>query len=330
MSRKGVAGGGRAGAMRRVFVYEYLSGGGRLDDDPQAAAELMPMGVAMRDAMVLDMLCAPDCAVTVATCAEAGTNPPGAACTSARPGETPADFVGRQARQHDAVWLVAPETGGLLGRLAAVVEPARWLGCTPAAIAVASSKRATVEQLHARGVATPLGWRDDPAVRRWVVKPDDGTGAIDSRVHLERSAAERDLAARPAGSGWLEPWVEGEALSVSMLCHDGGADLLSVNRQHIAVDTEGALHFRGVDVNVVPGDDARRPALAALALQVAQALPGLRGFVGIDVVWHAQRGPVLIEVNPRVTSAYVGLSASLGRNIAAELLDGCAGEAGHG
>jgi tyramine---L-glutamate ligase len=32
------------------------------------------------------------------------------------------------------------------------------------------------------------------------------------------------------------------------------------------------------------------------------------------------RGPVVIEVNPRVTCAYIGLSAALGRNLAAELL----------
>lgn len=330
MNRAEGGSGARAGAMRRVFVYEYLSAGGRLDDDPQAAAELMPMGVAMRDAMVLDMLCAADCAVTVATCAAAGASLPGAASAGARPGESAAAFVGRLARQHDAVWLVAPETGGLLRRLAGTVEPARWLGCTPAAIAVATSKRATVEHLQAQGIATPLAWREDTTVRRWVVKPDDGAGAIDTRVHLDHDAALRDHAARAPGSGWLEPWVEGEALSVSMLCRDGHADLLGVNRQHIAVDGDGALHFRGVDVNVVPAEDARRPALAALAGRVARGLPGLRGFVGIDVVWHAQRGPVLIEINPRVTSAYVGLSASLGRNIAAELLARLAQEAGHG
>lgn len=316
--------------MRRVFVYEYLSGGGTLESDARSAAELMPMGVAMRDAMVLDLLCAADCAVTVATCAAAAASLPGATRAGARPGETPADFVGRLARQHDAVWLVAPETGGLLRQLAGSVEPARWLGSTPEAIAVASSKRATVEHLHGQGIATPLAWRDDAAVRRWVVKPDDGAGAIDTHVHLDREAAGRDLAARPAGSSWLEPWVEGEALSVSMLCCDGRADLLSVNRQHIVVDERGVVQFRGVDVNVIAPEDARRPALAALATQVAQALPGLGGFVGIDVVWHVQRGPVLIEINPRVTSAYVGLSASLGRNIAAELLAAQARKAAHG
>jgi len=57
-----------------------------------------------------------------------------------------------------------------------------------------------------------------------------------------------------------------------------------------------------------------------IAPAVHRALPGLRGFVGIDVVWHARRGPVAIEVNPRVTSAYVGLSGTLRRNLAADVL----------
>ena len=70
----------------------------------------------------------------------------------------------------------------------------------------------------------------------------------------------------------------------------------------------------------MPRADLRRRSLAALAAHVAAALPGLRGFVGIDVVWHAQRGPVLIEVNPRLTCAFVGLSQRLGRCLAAEVL----------
>jgi predicted ATP-grasp superfamily ATP-dependent carboligase len=49
-------------------------------------------------------------------------------------------------------------------------------------------------------------------------------------------------------------------------------------------------------------------------------VPGLRGYVGIDLVWHPQRGPVLIEINPRVTMAYVGLSAALDRNLAAAVI----------
>lgn len=306
--------------MRRVFVYEYLSGGGTVGDDPHVADELMPMGVAMRDAMALDLLCSADCAVTVATGPGAAGAPPGAATVTPRADEAPHAFVARQAQRHDAVWLVAPETDGLLGQLALAVEPRRWLGCAPAAIALAASKRATVKHLAAQGVATPLDWRHDSRVTHWVVKPDDGAGAVDTRVHADEDSAYRDHDARAPGSAWLEPWIDGEALSLSMLCSGGRAELLSVNRQRIDVDAQGTLRFAGVEVNVVAPRDARRPALAALAAAVARALPGLRGFVGIDLVWHATRGPVLIEINPRVTSAYVGLSASLGRNLAAELL----------
>jgi predicted ATP-grasp superfamily ATP-dependent carboligase len=316
------------GPMRRVFVYEYLSGGGTLDDDPQAAAELLPLGAAMRDAMVLDLLCSGDCAVTMATCPQSA-GLPGATPVMPRDGEPPHDFVARQAARHDAVWLVAPETGGLLAQLAACVGPARWLGCTPAAIRLASSKRATVEHLAARGVPTPLAFADDASVQRWVVKPDDGAGAQDTRLHADHDSACRDRDARRGTPAWLEPWIDGEALSLSMLCHAGRAELLSVNRQHIAIGPDGTLRYAGVSVNVIAADDVRRGTLAALVSDVARALPGLRGFVGIDLVWQAQRGPVLIEINPRVTCAYVGLSASLGRNVAAALLAALGTEAVH-
>ena len=96
--------------------------------------------------------------------------------------------------------------------------------------------------------------------------------------------------------------------------------MLSVNRQQIEICADGRLVYRGVAVNTMVASSPRHAALARFAQQVAAAIPGLRGFVGIDLVWHAARGPVAIEVNPRVTCAYVGLSASLGRNLAAELL----------
>jgi predicted ATP-grasp superfamily ATP-dependent carboligase len=105
-----------------------------------------------------------------------------------------------------------------------------------------------------------------------------------------------------------------------MLCKAHGVEMLSVNRQRIAISAEGALSFEGVDVNAIAVDSHRGRVLSRLITQVVGSVPGLRGFVGIDLVWHPRCGPVVIEVNPRVTCAYVGLSASLGRNLAAELL----------
>ena len=177
-----------------------------------------------------------------------------------------------------------------------------------------------MDRLAAAGIATPLAFA--ATAQHWIVKPDDGAGTTDTRRHADRAAAEADRAARVrAGEhAVLEPLVEGEALSLSLLCGPRAVELLSINRQRIAVAADGLLRDEGVAIGEVALDDARAAPLAALARAVHGAIDGLRGFVGIDVVWHAERGPVAIEVNPRLTCAYVGLSAALGRNLAGEIL----------
>lgn len=287
----------------RVFFAEYLSG---LTDEPLDAG-LLAQGLAMRDAVLADLLaCAaqdPALAISCAVTAQAPL-PPGFGAVrqlALQPGESAVDFVRRQAAGHDAVWLVAPETDGLLAALCEAVPPAQWLGCDAASIRLATSKARTTELLHARGVLTPHAFAS--AAQAWVVKPDDGVGGTDARRHARRDAAEADLAQRRAAAV-LEPWVEGAAMSLTLLCDGrGGAELWSVNRQAIEVDADGALIERGVE----PISVLAELALQQLAQQVARALPGLFGPVGIDYVAHPARGPVLIEVNPRVTSVYGGL-----------------------
>ena len=305
--------------MTRIFVYEYLSGGG----DPAAHDDLLPMGQSMRDAIVADLLSLDGCEVSVAACE--GTEAPIGRARTVRPrdGETPFDFVARQAQANDLVWVVAPETEGVLTRLAQRVEPARWLGCDRDSIRLTSSKQATLLRLAEAGVTTPLAFEHAQEITRWVVKPDDGAGSIDTRVHANVEAAMRDRANRSSQIGCLttiEPWIDGQALSLSLLCGDRHTELLSINRQQISIDADGSVSFCSVVVNALPLDDPRAAALRAVAAGVGTAIAGLRGFVGVDLVWHAQRGPVVIEVNPRVTCAYVGLSSALGRNLAVDII----------
>jgi len=313
--------------MKRVFLYEHLSGAAPAGAAADTVDPLLGEGLAMRDALLADLLRVDGWQVSVAAGGGGVLGPPFAAARTVcrRAGETVFDFVAREAADHTLTWLVAPETDRLLARFQALVPPSRWLGCSAASIAVASSKRATLDALASAGVATPLAFDDAPG-RRFVVKPDDGAGALATRQHRSRAVAQADQAARRAAGleAVLEPWVDGDALSLSLLCGAHGVDVLSVNRQQIHVDADGVVHFLGVQVNAVPADDERTAPLQALAQRVAAALPGLRGFVGIDLVWHALRGPVVIEVNPRTTSAYGGVSALLratqGRELVGEVL----------
>lgn len=322
-----------------VWVFEYVSGGGlgRVLAGANGAA-LLAAGRAMRDALVQDLSSLPDVALRWAS---------GAGDGAPRDDESIADFVRREAARQRWCWVVAPECEGVLAALASAVAPRAWIGCTQAAIVLCASKRATLVRLAACGLATPLAFERpptcgdasgpprgtrksasglafpcEPEATRWIVKPDDGAGTVDTRRHDTRDRADADLAARRArgASATLEPWVDGEALSLALLCGPHGAELLAINRQRIAIDAEGRLHDEGVAIRQMALDDPRAAPLAELARAVHGAIDGLRGFVGIDVVWHATHGPVAIEVNPRLTSAYVGLSAALGRNLAAEIL----------
>ena len=302
---------------RRVFVFEYLSAAGAAGSAHDA--ELLPQGLAMRDALLADLAGVPGLTLRHAS----GPNVPPAAAAPAgavvpRPEESLLDFVRREAVAHDAMWVVAPESAGLLEALHGAVGARRWIGCSRAALACCASKRATLAALAAAGIATPLAFETE--ARHWVVKPDDGAGATDTHRHARRALAEAECKSRGAAAT-LEPWVEGEPMSLSLLVRGAaGAELLAVNRQLIEVDPAGAVRYCGVRRLTASRHDAHAPALAALAGRIAQAVPGLSGYVGVDLVWHAARGPVVIEINPRLTSAYVGLSAALGRNVAAEVL----------
>ena len=166
----------------------------------------------------------------------------------------------------------------------------KWLGCEPEAIRIAGSKRATRERLGSAGIAVPEA---ASAAGRCIAKPDDGAGATDTRVFESLAAA-----AQAADGITIESFVDGEPLSLSLLCERGRAELLAVNRQRIDIDADGVVSFRGVDIAIEPVDAARGQRLRRLAARVADALPGLFGFVGIDVVWHAQRGPVRDRSQP--------------------------------
>lgn len=313
--------------MRSIFIHEYLSGGGELGSEAEAA-ELLPMGLGMRDALLADLLRIPDLTVTCAVSARAGLalTHPRLTAAVAHADEPAVAFVQRQAALHDLAWVIAPESDGLLSAMHEAVGVPRWVGCDARSIRTAASKCATLLALNTCGVPTPLAFLaapTTPACPRWIVKPDDGAGAVATRVHARRADALADLQQRLATglSATAEPFVEGEALSISMLAGPGFVQPLAFNEQHVAIDGDGRLHYLGVRPNAIDRrSDPRAIRLHTLALDVQRALAGLRGFVGIDLVWHAERGPVVIEVNPRLTCAYVGLSAALGRNLAEEIL----------
>jgi len=224
-------------------------------------------------------------------------------------------------RQCDGVWPIAPESDGILAGLSARArELGRFvLASREDALAITASKQATADHLARCGIRTcPTFPLDDPpkgAGKGWVVKPDDGVGAGDTHLIEDEAGLDFWREARGGAGFVLQPFLNGPALSLSLLAQEGVGWLLSCNRQYVEV-VHGAFRFDGVTTS---GAEERRADLAPLARRIAASLPGLWGYVGVDLI-DTRSGPIVLEINPRLTTSYVGLKESLGLNVAGLVL----------
>jgi predicted ATP-grasp superfamily ATP-dependent carboligase len=216
----------------------------------------------------------------------------------------------------DVAIIIAPETAGILaGRVAAaravgaeVIAPdAAWL-------ALAADKQATVLALAAAGVPVPPGRALDVGaawpqgfVRPAVRKRLDGCGCDgftvvephDSPPHAAEHAARIEAAAA------------GRSAGVACLCGAGGVVPLPPLEQRFTTGPEPA--YRGGSVIDDPGLESRAAGLACRAVAALERAAGCsaRGWIGVDLVLGVRedgRDDRVLEVNPRLTTSFVGHS----------------------
>jgi predicted ATP-grasp superfamily ATP-dependent carboligase len=299
--------------VRDVFVYEYLSATGI-----GAGTSLEIEGRAMLAAVLADLGRVPGVQpVTL----RAG------ACT----GEEAVVFRER-ARACAFSLLIAPEQDGLLWRRCRWVEEAggRLLGPDSDAVALTGDKVALARHLEAAGVPTPVcvptTCTDVPFPV--VCKPRDGVGSQATFLVRDR----RELAAclsRARDEGWqgelvLQPFVPGSPVSVAFLLGPGQEVALAPAAQHLSAD--GRFHYLG---GRVPLPAAAAARAVRLARQAVRAVPGLHGYVGVDLVLGGDEDgwdDRVIEINPRLTTSYVGLRALAVGNLMELLLRVVSGE----
>ena len=310
----------------KVFAYEFITGGGLLHDPlPQSLAN---EGDMMVNALLDDLARLPNIEVLISRDPRLAFGTAGVESMFPNTAEDPFVAFARGVRQCDAVWPIAPETGGVLEELSRIVldEGRALLGSQPEAVAVAASKSRTIGALEAAGIRCVPTFSDParvtPIPGPWVIKPDDGAGCADASVVTSWQDARGWLDAR-AGDGFIaQPWCEGPSLSLSIICHDGKARLLSCNQQHVRRH-DSRLDLEGITVNAL--DDALG-IYSNIARRISAVMPGLHGYVGVDLI-STEAGPIVLEINPRLTTSYCGLREALGVN-PAELVICATREAG--
>jgi len=108
-----------------------------------------------------------------------------------------------------------------------------------------------------------------------------------------------------SSENWLvQELVKGVAASVSLLSTGRKVLPVTLNSQNVIIGTpEVCSSYRG---GVVPFDNPVRTEAFEVAKRVVKSISGLQGYVGVDFVLTKETA-VIIEVNPRLTTSYVGL-----------------------
>ncbi|HJT30752.1 MAG TPA: ATP-grasp domain-containing protein [Pirellulales bacterium] len=314
----------------QLFLYEHLTGGGMPWAGDAAWQSLAAEGQTMIAALAADFARLGGVAVTIlrdrrlkSWCL------PGCRVVEVNSAEEHRREFDRFAAAADWTVVIAPEIDGiLLDRCRRVSEVGgRLLGPPLDLIALASDKQRTAERLQAAGVSVPRGrpfasgdaWPRDftyPAV--W--KPRDGAGSVDIVVVDDWHSPARPPAGR---AGRLEEFRPGLPASVALVCGPAGCTALPACRQQISDD--GRLRYLGGSVPLPPPYAKRA---ARLAERAVATLDKPLGYLGVDLVLgHDADGSddVVIEINPRLTTSYLGLRALCRQNLAGAMLEAALG-----
>ncbi|MDH5511281.1 MAG: ATP-grasp domain-containing protein [Nitrospinota bacterium] len=301
----------------KILLLEYLCAGGEADISSPLADE----GVAMLRAAMRDF-------AKVArpfTIAEERFLPRLEGVGEVRTMcKAPVDAFADALEECDAALIIAPETGGSLSRYTSMAEfrGILNLGCRAEAMECAGNKLLFARRMEELGIPHPRTFHatcyfDSSAlpIGRWVAKPVDGAGCCGARIHEKSSR----MTMPQDGSVIAQEYVEGDPMSACVVAGDDGPMVVSVNRQFIR-ESEGGLEYLGGEVTNMAPDDS----LEEIARALWDGIPGLAGFWGIDYIM-APAGPVVIEVNPRLTTSYCALGAATGANPALMILDAMEG-----
>ena len=296
----------------KLFICEFVTGGGLLETElPEnlvAEGELMLQGL-IRDCLELNrfQVCTtrdnrlPDLDLDVEIIP-----------VSEDAWETWSHILERV----DYAIIIAPETDAALHCLTLLVESAscRLLACDSGSVAIASSKSRCLETFLLNNIRVPtpvsLDMNACSVPMPLVLKPDDGAGGDNvALIRDQHELTDWKKMNSSSTSFHAEEFIDGISASLCLFCTHQSVRVLSVNLQLFEF-RDGVGVFSGVEVNHYA---ERIREMQPLAEQIFNSIPGLLGFVGVDLVFTNSE-VIVIEVNPRLTTAYAGLHQSLGYN----------------
>lgn len=322
----------------KIAIYEYVSGGGYAQQPIPAG--LLAEGYGMLRSLAADFKAVGHEVTVLLDERISKLNPPLDADFTVPIvySSEPQKFLSNISRVNDAVYVIAPETSQILQGLVKGIEVNGKvsLNCTSDAIEKVSNKATLNQYLNKAQITTPktllLNFKDDVAktAKRInqeltypiVLKTLDGAGCSGMSIIKTEEALNTAISKLQKNSAApqfiVQNFINGLPASVSVISNGKKAIAISLNKQQIilAQPTEESQYIGGC----VPLEHPLSAKACSIAEKLVESIDGLRGYVGVDVVL-SEDVVYVVDVNPRLTTSYVGLHAVADFNVAQALLE---------
>ncbi len=219
----------------------------------------------------------------------------------------------------DFGFVVAPEFGNYLQEYTSLFESCNCavLSQPSRGASTASDKKGALARLSAAGVAVPTTQSLDDFIAGpvlaypVVVKPNHGAGSIGvfiacDETELNDAIAANEALSFPRRELIVQSFIEGTPLSASVLASPHGTDLLGINEQDVSLAparVSGSKYRGGISGPLHPNITTACVQVARVAARELQ----LDGYFGFDFILDPRGTPVVVEINPRLTTSFVGL-----------------------
>lgn len=299
----------------RLLITEFICGGG-LANKPLPES-LQQEGQSMLQALVSDCLAIANCEVISTLDNRLPSLNPACKVVQIDDAQNYLTALAELAEQVDYVWVVAPESDEILEKIVCRMEnqAVQLINADTHSIRLCADKLRCADLLREAGIDVVPSLPIDTLrsyLQKVLIKPRNGAGCEGVQVFSSGLSAINYI---NHPDQWIvQPYIQGEHCSMSILCCNGKARILSCNGQVLGNMLTPKLEK--CIVNAFPFVDE----LAHMADRIAYTFPGLQGYVGVDFI-KTKHNYVLVEVNPRLTTSYIGLKKALHKNPAQLCLD---------
>lgn len=306
----------------KLLVFEYICGGGLAGQ--ALPASLLAEGRLMLQALLDELKLLPEIQVLLpldVRCTDLNL-PANVQTFAVATADDYSKVLKKLMSQSDAFWPIAPETDAILAELAkqALELEKTVLLSDPQTILLCTDKLATYQclKLHAIPVVESLSLLNLDALpfAPAVLKPRDGVGCEGGFVMTDQAQFQSISQSINVENYLLQPLMVGAAVSLSCLFKNGQAWLLTTNQQQVVIQND-RFNLQACEVNT---DNSQREFYLDLVNRVAMVMPGLWGYIGIDLIETTEFGPLILEINPRLTTSFAGIRSATGINVAQQVL----------